>query len=229
MQSAVRTLRSAVCLMVLNDKNQFLAISRRNDNTRWGLPGGKVDAGETNLQALVRECQEEVGSLFDAQALEPVYSGLCPGKSADDTFWVTTYLWKGRAPALEDFQAEAGMSLAWMDASQLQSQASPFADYNQAAFAALGLYLGKSLSEPAPTVAVEPATPATTEDLPPVLGPWSAEGETLSEETFINLCAAGVLSPVDGVGFWATKEGVSSQGAFSPKPAWATHVQWWPS
>lgn len=218
MQFRARTPRSAVCLMVLNEQGQYLAISRRNDATRWGLPGGKVDAGESNLQALVRECQEEIGSLFEAAALEPIYSGLCPGKSADDTFWVTTYLWTGRAAQLQDFQPEEGMSLAWMNEAQLQSDASPFADYNRAAFAALHLYQG----------APEDAGGTHALTALPALTPWPTDGEMLSEETFINLGAAGVFTPGDGVGYWATADGVSSVDAFSPKPEWATHVLWWP-
>ncbi len=43
-------------------QNRFFAILRADDGT-WGLPGGKVNLqnGETALQAVVRETEEEIG------------------------------------------------------------------------------------------------------------------------------------------------------------------------
>ena len=47
----------------------------RNDvkhpNT-WGLPGGKVEPGETLLQAIERECLEEIGVFPKNQKLLPI-------------------------------------------------------------------------------------------------------------------------------------------------------------
>jgi 8-oxo-dGTP pyrophosphatase MutT (NUDIX family) len=61
----------------------------RHPNT-WGLPGGKVDGNETLIQAINRECVEEMGVI-------PVYEKLIPlekftsadGKFAYHTFFCT--------------------------------------------------------------------------------------------------------------------------------------------
>lgn len=38
----------------------------------WGLPGGKVDANETFLEAIERECIEEIGHFPQNQKLFPI-------------------------------------------------------------------------------------------------------------------------------------------------------------
>ena len=63
----------------------------RNDNKNpgaWGLPGGKIETGETLLGGMERECTEELGSF-------PVYERLIPLEkftSADGAFEYHTWV-----------------------------------------------------------------------------------------------------------------------------------------
>jgi 8-oxo-dGTP pyrophosphatase MutT (NUDIX family) len=47
----------------------------RNDTKHpdtWGLPGGRVEPGETLMQAITRECAEELGTMPDYLKLVPL-------------------------------------------------------------------------------------------------------------------------------------------------------------
>jgi 8-oxo-dGTP pyrophosphatase MutT (NUDIX family) len=53
----------------------------------WGLPGGKMEAGESLMAAMVRECEEEIGAM-------PMYVKLIPLEkftSADNKFTYHTF------------------------------------------------------------------------------------------------------------------------------------------
>ena len=51
----------AVCALVLNSEGLILGVSRKDDHTAFGIPGGKVEDNETVVEALHREMLEETG------------------------------------------------------------------------------------------------------------------------------------------------------------------------
>lgn len=130
-------LKAAVCLIVAREDGSMLAVSRRHSTSLWGLPGGKVDPGESSEQAVVRECQEELGLTLPAHLLVPVFCGPCEGETS---YWVTTYLYVGDVPRLARATPEEGFLLAWVAPALLTDiRHGPFALYNQDAFKALAL------------------------------------------------------------------------------------------
>jgi len=57
----MKKLPAAVVAIIQNENGKILGVSRKDDWKDFGLPGGKVEEGETPWEALKREVSEEVG------------------------------------------------------------------------------------------------------------------------------------------------------------------------
>lgn len=123
-----QTARHAVCFLLMNQSNEVLAISRGNSDS-WGLPGGKVESGETLKSALAREVFEETGYVIADP--ESVYTAFVPGET---NFICTTFIGRvvaqaSDAPRSEPFEGH----VEWKHPAVLVRQ-SPFSHYNRALF-----------------------------------------------------------------------------------------------
>jgi 8-oxo-dGTP diphosphatase len=104
-----------------------LAVSRKTDHEDLGLPGGKIEPGETDKQALVREVFEETGvRVLEAK---PIFERPC-GPGVSRCFHVTR--WEGDPASLE------GARVAWVAPVRLLEARNSFHAYNHALFSHLG-------------------------------------------------------------------------------------------
>jgi len=112
----------AACVLIFEPtSHRILAVSRRDDPTAFGLPGGKVDPGETPVHAARREALEETG--FAVRLEQHLLTAVCFGEIPHLT---TTYLatitgWNGPS-------SESGR-VAWATWTDLFR--GPFRDYNR--------------------------------------------------------------------------------------------------
>lgn len=74
----------AVCALIFDIDGKILTVSRKDNPNDIGLPGGKVDEGESLEDAIKREVLEETG--FTVSVLAPVYSGI------EGNYKVTTFI-----------------------------------------------------------------------------------------------------------------------------------------
>jgi 8-oxo-dGTP pyrophosphatase MutT (NUDIX family) len=126
--------RLAVRALVIDDDERVLLVQYRRPvgaETWWGTPGGGIDPGETDEQALARELREEVG-LHEFE-LGPVlfeHVGLFPWARELFRQVNTTYLVRVRQHeprATIDLAAEGVVDVRWWSLKELEASDAQFA------------------------------------------------------------------------------------------------------
>ena len=96
-------MRQASVMIVVKD-GLVLAVSRRYDSTKFGLPGGKVEPGESLEAAAIRETFEETGIVV--KSCKKIYMREEPAS----------------LPGGEPFFAHAFLALDWVDSPLTESE-----------------------------------------------------------------------------------------------------------
>jgi 8-oxo-dGTP pyrophosphatase MutT (NUDIX family) len=73
---------AAICL--LNCAGELLVVRKRHTQ-RFMLPGGKLEIGESSLEALIRELEEELSLSLDPKACKPLGLFQAPAANEPDT------------------------------------------------------------------------------------------------------------------------------------------------
>jgi ADP-ribose pyrophosphatase YjhB (NUDIX family) len=124
MTAYIKTLRARIGHMkivipgvrgILVDDQRRLLLQRRADSGHWGLPAGVVDVGDSVLEALSREVQEETGltvvraELFGVYT-DPRFSVTYPNGDEVQTFTVAFVVreWSGQLSADSDEVTDVG-------------------------------------------------------------------------------------------------------------------------
>lgn len=144
----------SVAILTWNDLRELLVVSRKEDPTKFCLPGGKIELNDyddeyhrthyykhfSNLapdlgtlqRAASRELKEETGIYARPSELYHVYTGKCGEFYECSTFWAPLKMLP------EPVAVEPGTWVGWRTPGQLL-ESSPFADYDEALFEALNI------------------------------------------------------------------------------------------
>jgi 8-oxo-dGTP pyrophosphatase MutT (NUDIX family) len=123
-----KTPHSVVALYEIGGK--ILSVTRKGKLNDWGLPGGKIEPGESPEEAIRRECWEEVG--IDIKEMSFCYERIDP--ASDQVawcYWIHNYLGVPRA-------VEANTKISYKEPEALLVPECTFREYNRGLFKALG-------------------------------------------------------------------------------------------
>lgn len=118
-------MKLAVCGILIED-GKVLSVSRKDDHTKLGLPGGKVDKGELPQESMIRECLEETG--IQVTVSVDSFADYCTSD-----YYVICYMLRRVSDEVLEISEEETGKVEFVEIEQLFNS-SEFAEYNIKAF-----------------------------------------------------------------------------------------------
>lgn len=127
-------MRRAACVLIFQNE-KVLAISRGEDTSDWGIPGGKVERHETLPEAARNELREETGVRLDTRTfLIPILT------EVSHTHVTTTFGVRGRIFYPQQMQSTPFEGYVdWKNPHELCTPQCSFAPYHARLFSKLGI------------------------------------------------------------------------------------------
>lgn len=126
MIGAINMIREASVMLIVNKDGLILGVSRRDDPSKFGLPGGKLELHETPMEAGIRETVEETG--IKVNSCVEIYKRVEPAGSPNGfpfyTYCFYATNWEG-----EPSDSEEGV-VKWLKSEDLTGATGAFAAYN---------------------------------------------------------------------------------------------------
>lgn len=142
----------SVVAVITDDQGRFLAVSRKEDHDDLGLPGGKVESGESPEEAIVRELYEETGLNVSRRSLRSTM--IAPDEKGRLCMAFDVLQHKGVAYSRE------GAWVGWAEPARFLAERATYREYMRALFRHKGLTVVTPEASPSPARAeVSDATP----------------------------------------------------------------------
>ncbi|KAF7599908.1 MAG: hydrolase [Candidatus Dactylopiibacterium carminicum] len=95
------------CACLVAVEGGRLLLVRVRQNAHWCLPGGKIEAGESPVQALQRELAEELGIALLPESIRPLYTVTGPayGQPGEVELVCFSARWQGGIRAQQEISA----------------------------------------------------------------------------------------------------------------------------
>lgn len=131
---------TCVCVVLIHASGYVLGTTRRGKKDVWGLPGGKLDKGETLKDGILRELEEETGIKLSPKDLTQILNVV------DDVGTKTaTYFAEVDGAEYNPRQMENDIFVDWIPFNKLLTGAFP--QYNEKVLNATCKHVAKRLKE----------------------------------------------------------------------------------